>query len=287
MVVVVSLMKTGPSKSSLEAQLLEKSLVRGRGIDNILGFDWPASPSTEAMVRSLEVLYSLGVLDDDAKLTSPVGFQVAELPLDPMVSKMIIASYKLECLEEIITIATILSLQSIWISVKGKRELDEAKLRFAASEKKVMEVREQLRRVAQRLGGLRRILGVCEWEGTNPMPPEFWHLPSLLPIYPGNHLNNSILLKHLSSDMRHSSARNVTERCFGILKARWGVLRDNLYYPVVIKNRIIMACCLLHNYIRQEMAIDPFEENASPDEGTGDNGCGNDDNVTTIGTSDE
>ncbi|CAI9294960.1 unnamed protein product [Lactuca saligna] len=85
-----------------------------------------ASPSTESMVRSLEVLYSLGVLDDDAKLTSPVGFQVAELPLDPMVSKMIIASDKLECLEEIITIATILSVQ---------RELDEAKLRFAASER--------------------------------------------------------------------------------------------------------------------------------------------------------
>ncbi|CAI9291518.1 unnamed protein product [Lactuca saligna] len=89
------------------------------------GFDWPASPSTESMVRSLEVLYSLGVLDDDPKLTSPVGFQVAELPLDPMVSKMIIASDKLECLEEIITIATILSVQ---------RELDEAKLRFVASE---------------------------------------------------------------------------------------------------------------------------------------------------------
>nr|KAJ0217584.1 hypothetical protein LSAT_V11C300155620 [Lactuca sativa] len=88
-------------------------------------------------------------------------------------------------------------------------------------------------------------------------------------------------------NMRHSSTRNVIERCFGILKARWGVLRDNSYYPVAIKNRIIMACCLLHNYIRQEMEIDPFEDNASPDERTGDNGGGNDDNVTTIGTSDE
>ncbi|CAI9295228.1 unnamed protein product [Lactuca saligna] len=35
------------------------------------------------------------------------------------------------------------------------------------------------------------------------------------------------------------------------------------------------------------MAIDPFEDNASPDEGTGNNEGGNDDNVTTIGTSDE
>ena len=87
-------------------------------------------------------------------------------------------------------------------------------------------------------------------------------------------------------NMRHSSARNVIERCFGILKARWGVLRDNSYYPVTIKNRIIMACCLLHNFIRQEMAIDPFEDNVIPDEGIGDNGEA-DDYVTTIGTSDE
>lgn len=55
--------------------------LKALGIDNILGFDWPASPSPEAMVRALEVLYSLGVLDDDAKLTSPAGFQVAEIPL--------------------------------------------------------------------------------------------------------------------------------------------------------------------------------------------------------------
>lgn len=88
-------------------------------------------------------------------------------------------------------------------------------------------------------------------------------------------------------NMRHSSARNVIERCFGILKARWGVLRDNSYYPVVIKNRIIMACCLLHNFIRQEVTIDPFEANVTPDEGTGENAGEIDDNVITIGTSDE
>lgn len=46
-----------------------------------MGFDWPSSPSSEAMIRALELLYSLGVLDDDAKLTSPAGFQVAEIPL--------------------------------------------------------------------------------------------------------------------------------------------------------------------------------------------------------------
>ncbi|KAK9936527.1 hypothetical protein M0R45_013363 [Rubus argutus] len=160
--------------------------LKALGIDNILGFDWPASPSSEAMVRALEVLYSLGVLDDDAKLTSPTGFQVAEFPLDPMISKMILSSGELGCSEEIITIAAVLSVQSIWVSGWGsQKELDEAKLNFAAAEgdhvsflnvykaflqsgkssqwchknfvnyqamKKVIEIREQLRRTARRLG---------------------------------------------------------------------------------------------------------------------------------------
>ncbi|EXB88532.1 putative ATP-dependent RNA helicase DHX35 [Morus notabilis] len=160
--------------------------LKALGIDNILGFDWPASPSPEAMVRALEVLYSLGVLDDDAKLTSPAGFQVAEIPLDPMISKMILSSSQLGCSEEIITIAAILSIQSIWVSGRGaQKELDEAKLRFATAEgdhvtflnvykgffqsgkssqwchknfvnyhamKKVIEIRDQLRRTAQRIG---------------------------------------------------------------------------------------------------------------------------------------
>ncbi|PHT34994.1 putative ATP-dependent RNA helicase DHX35 [Capsicum baccatum] len=160
--------------------------LKALGIDNILGFDWPASPSAESMIRALEVLYSLGVLDDDAKLTSPTGFQVAEIPLDPLISKMILASCEFGCSEEIITIAAVLSIQSIWIPVRGvQKQLDEAKLKFAAAEgdhvtflnvykgfiqsnksskwchknfinyhamRKVIEVREQLKRITQRLG---------------------------------------------------------------------------------------------------------------------------------------
>uniref|UniRef100_A0A0D3EL13 Helicase C-terminal domain-containing protein n=1 Tax=Oryza barthii TaxID=65489 RepID=A0A0D3EL13_9ORYZ len=97
--------------------------LKALGIDNILGFDWPASPSPEAMIRALEVLYSLGILDEDAKLTVPLGFQVAEIPL------------------------------SVWVSMRGvKKEFDEAKLRFAAAEKKVIDIREQLVRIIKRFG---------------------------------------------------------------------------------------------------------------------------------------
>ena len=90
-------------------------------------------------------------------------------------------------------------------------------------------------------------------------------------------------------NMKHSSARNVIERCFGVLKARFGILRDNSYYPVDLKNRIIMACCLLHNFIRQEMPIDPFENEyesnveTQDDDGIEDNG--DEDVITSVGTS--
>ncbi|XP_066316920.1 probable pre-mRNA-splicing factor ATP-dependent RNA helicase DEAH9 isoform X2 [Miscanthus floridulus] len=109
--------------------------LKALGIDNILGFDWPASPSPEAMIRALEVLFSLGILDEDVKLTVPTGFQVAEIPLDPMISKMILSANEFGCSDEILTIASFLSVQSVWVSVRGvKKEFDEAKLRFAAAE---------------------------------------------------------------------------------------------------------------------------------------------------------
>jgi hypothetical protein len=88
-------------------------------------------------------------------------------------------------------------------------------------------------------------------------------------------------------NMKHSSARNVIERCFGLLKGRWGILKDNSYYPIETKNKIIMACCLLHNFIRQEMEVDPFDDEGDNDEGTGDLGSEDVDNISSIGTSNE
>lgn len=61
-------------------------------------------------------------------------------------------------------------------------------------------------------------------------------------------------------NMKHSKARNVVERVFGVLKMRFGILRSHSYYPIRTQLRIITACCLLHNFIKEEMAVDPVEE---------------------------
>ncbi|XP_042047580.1 uncharacterized protein LOC121793614 isoform X2 [Salvia splendens] len=61
-------------------------------------------------------------------------------------------------------------------------------------------------------------------------------------------------------NMRHISARNVIERAFVVLKIRWSILCSPSFYPIKIQIRLIMACFLLHNYIRGEMIVDPIEE---------------------------
>ncbi|GAV85258.1 DDE_4 domain-containing protein, partial [Cephalotus follicularis] len=52
-------------------------------------------------------------------------------------------------------------------------------------------------------------------------------------------------------NMKHSAARNVIERTFGLLKGRWAILRSRTWYPVKTQCRIISACALLHNHIRR------------------------------------
>ncbi|KAF7826515.1 protein ALP1-like [Senna tora] len=66
-------------------------------------------------------------------------------------------------------------------------------------------------------------------------------------------------------NMRHSSARNVIELCFGMLKKRCAILRNPSFYPVRTHNRVIIACYLLHNLIRQDNALYPLENEVDED----------------------
>ena len=60
---------------------------------------------------------------------------------------------------------------------------------------------------------------------------------------------------------RHSSLRNVIERCFGVLKARFPILKYMPNYPPRRQRRIPIACCVLHNFIRKEARRDRLFEN--------------------------
>ncbi|XP_057740086.1 uncharacterized protein LOC130957232 [Arachis stenosperma] len=62
------------------------------------------------------------------------------------------------------------------------------------------------------------------------------------------------------SRYRTRKSRISTNRCFGLLKKRWAILRSPSFYPIRIQSHIIIACCLLQNFIRMNMDVDPEED---------------------------
>ncbi|GAB2227982.1 hypothetical protein Droror1_Dr00009811 [Drosera rotundifolia] len=105
--------------------------LKSLGIHDLVNFDFMDPPPSEALLKALELLYALGALNKLGELTKS-GRRMAEFPLDPMLSKMIVASEKYNCSEEIITIASMLSVgNSIFYRPKDKQvHADTARMRF-------------------------------------------------------------------------------------------------------------------------------------------------------------
>lgn len=110
--------------------------LKALGIDNVVRFDYLSPPPSELMSKALELLFSLGALDDYAKLTRPLGFRMAELAVEPMMAKTLLAAQSFDCLSEILTIAAMTSLgTSIWFYHDGEqRAMESSRRKFAAEE---------------------------------------------------------------------------------------------------------------------------------------------------------
>lgn len=108
------------------------------GITNVVRFDYLSPPPSSLITRALDLLYSLGALDSNARLTKPLGARMAELPLEPMLSKTVLqaANPEFGCLSEMLTIAAMMTLQgNAFVSHDGnKKQLDNARRRFAVAE---------------------------------------------------------------------------------------------------------------------------------------------------------
>ncbi|KAK4773357.1 hypothetical protein SAY87_028376 [Trapa incisa] len=105
--------------------------LKSLGIHDLVNFDFMDPPPSEALLKALEMLYALGALNKLGYLTK-TGRRMAEFPLDPMLSKMIVASDKYKCSDEVISIAAMLSVgNSIFYRPKDKQvHADNARLNF-------------------------------------------------------------------------------------------------------------------------------------------------------------
>jgi ATP-dependent RNA helicase DDX35 len=120
-------------RSNLAPVILQ---LKALGIDNIVRFDFITSPPAELVIRALELLYSLGALDDYAKLTRPLGMRMAELAVEPMMAKTLLSASSFGCLSEILSIAAMTSVGgNIWFHHDGeKKKMETARRKFAVEE---------------------------------------------------------------------------------------------------------------------------------------------------------
>tara|TARA_B110000090_G_C13290563_1_gene411838 strand:- start:17 stop:871 length:855 start_codon:yes stop_codon:yes gene_type:complete len=96
------------------------------GINDLIGFDFMDPPPITTLVGALEGLYTQGALDDEGLLTR-LGRKMAEFPLEPALSKMLIVSAELGCSEEILTIVAMLSVEPPFYRPKEKAAAADAK----------------------------------------------------------------------------------------------------------------------------------------------------------------
>jgi len=114
-------------RTNLAAIVLQ---LKAMGINDLIHFDFMDAPPVDAMIHALELLHTLSALDDEGLLTR-LGRRMAEFPLDPNLSKMLIMSVNLSCSEEILTIVSMLSVENVFYRPKEKQAVaDQKKAKF-------------------------------------------------------------------------------------------------------------------------------------------------------------
>jgi ATP-dependent RNA helicase DHX8/PRP22 len=109
-------------------------MLKAMGINDMIRFDFMDPPSTQTLVQAMQELYNLNALDEEGLLTR-LGRKMAEFPLEPSMSKTLIAGVDLGCSEEVLTILSLLSAQNIFYRPKEKQnQADQRKARFHQAE---------------------------------------------------------------------------------------------------------------------------------------------------------
>ena len=94
-------------RSSLAHVILRMKALR---IGDVEDFPFLEAPTPRMIADGYQLLAELGAVDAQKQLT-PVGWQLAKFPIDPRIARMIIAAKQENCLNEVLIIASALSVQ--------------------------------------------------------------------------------------------------------------------------------------------------------------------------------
>ncbi|CAK9048861.1 unnamed protein product [Durusdinium trenchii] len=109
-------------------------LLKSMGIKDLLSFGFMDPPPQDTILNSLFQLWMLGALDNLGDITK-LGNKMAQFPLDPPLSKMLIVGEEIGCSSEIMSIVSMLSVPSIFFRPKDRAdESDAAREKFFVPE---------------------------------------------------------------------------------------------------------------------------------------------------------
>ena len=114
-------------RSSLAGVILRmKSLHLG----DVAQFPFIEAPSGRAIADGYQLLSELGAVDDANELT-PMGVELSKLPLDPRVGRMILEARERRALDEVLVIASALSVQDVRDRpLEAQQQADQAHAKF-------------------------------------------------------------------------------------------------------------------------------------------------------------
>ncbi|XP_028662843.1 ATP-dependent RNA helicase DHX33 [Erpetoichthys calabaricus] len=106
-------------------------------VPNVLAFDFISKPSPDSIRAAIEQLDLLGAVEqkDNQVILTALGKKMASFPLEPKFSKAILLSPEFHCTEEVLTIVSLLSVDSVLYNPPNRRdEVHSARRKFISSE---------------------------------------------------------------------------------------------------------------------------------------------------------
>lgn len=110
--------------------------LKSLGVSNLTKFELPDPPAETSMIRALETLFSLKIIDMRGELTEDIGKKISDIALETRLAVLLLNSFKEEfaCSEEILILVAFLSLGPIFYSTLAPSQVIKIKKRFGAKE---------------------------------------------------------------------------------------------------------------------------------------------------------
>ncbi|MBI1174856.1 MAG: ATP-dependent RNA helicase HrpA [Sideroxydans sp.] len=141
-------------------------------------FPFIEAPGSRSIADGYQLLAELGATDEAQQLT-PLGRELARLPLDPKVSRLLLAGRQYHCLSEILVIASVLSLQDPRERPQERRETaDAAHQRFNDERSDFLaylKIWAWFQEAVRHKKSKRQLAGLCHENFLSPLRLREWH----------------------------------------------------------------------------------------------------------------